>query len=269
MTGINQGVVFNVCRIKGIFSDKIGNEKRFSGTGFWVQESGSNYFVTNKNNLDPTVSFGDSTKLNLFELEIELRNTINGQPIRKTKMFGLADLTQIKVHDSADVAIIKDPQFTEDTGTYQAAGNFRKSDLADAIFFKNHCNVMDVASFIGYPGTSKSQWWDTDWNLGIARTVNIASLPQIPFSHSDVSTSEVCLVSGLSFSGSSGSVVLLHEKGVKPGHGLENPSYSGPKIIGIMSGHWPLPDTTPDMFNHSGLSYFTRSIAILELLENA
>ncbi len=35
MSGINQGVVFDVCRLKAQFADDIGNTKEIVGTGFW------------------------------------------------------------------------------------------------------------------------------------------------------------------------------------------------------------------------------------------
>jgi hypothetical protein len=125
---------------------------------------------------------------------------------------------------------------------------------------------MDAASFIGFAGNKDSQWWDQLWRLGIARTVNIASVPGIPFTHADLKTSDVTLVAGLSFSGSSGSVVILHEKSLKVGDGLVNPHYVPPKVIGIMSGHWWDIGAEPGLFLHSGISYFTRSSSVLSLL---
>ena len=72
------------------------------------------------------------------------------------------------------------------------------------------------------------------------------------------------LVSGLSFSGSSGSAVISHEKGIRLGVGLSGSNYVEPKLVGIMSGHW-WNDEKQDAFQHSGLSYLTSSIAIIDL----
>jgi hypothetical protein len=78
------------------------------------------------------------------------------------------------------------------------------------------------------------------------------------------------LVSGLSFSGSSGSPVFNHPKGSSPGGNVVDRSYVPSKIIGIMSGHfWENPDDPPEMFRHSGLSYLTQSTAILALIAAA
>jgi hypothetical protein len=163
-------------------------------------------------------------------------------------------------------------------------GCFSFGDIANEEFFKNNLNVMDNASFIGFPGKGGHPWYDTFWNLAIARTVNIASHPAVPFTNKEIKTSDVMLVSGLSFSGSSGSPVLSHSKlsgaAVPYLTGAQEPSqlqYSFipiirwinnnityPKLIGIMSGHWEEDASSllggngksgSDVFHHSGLSY--------------
>jgi len=60
-------------------------------------------------------------------------------------------------------------------------------------------------------------------------------------------------------------MVLLHQKGIPPGD-IVDPMYAPPTILGIMSGHWWDVAKEPEMFRHSGLSYFTRSTSILELV---
>jgi hypothetical protein len=98
----------------------------------------------------------------------------------------------------------------------------------------------------------------------------LASIPAVEFRNDAVKTTEVMLVSGLSFSGSSGSPVLNQRKGIPPGGDINDPSYVPSKIIGIMSGHfWENPDDAPEMFRHSGLSYLTKSTAILALIADA
>lgn len=266
MSGINQSVILDVCRLKGVFVNTIGNPIYFSGTGFWIKDNESSVFVTNKHCVDATITDGNDTEYRLKELEIELRLFQGNAPTHSTKFFKIANLSTISCSPQADAAIIRAPIFTKSLGEYRAGEVLGKDDLADQSFFEQKVQIMDVASFIGFPGAGTSQWWDSVWNLGIARSVNIASLPSISFTHKDLRTSDVTLVSGLSFSGSSGSVVILHEKSIKPGAGLSNPAYVPPKILGIMSGHWPEPNTTPKMFSHSGLSYYTRSTSILSLL---
>jgi len=125
---------------------------------------------------------------------------------------------------------------------------------------------MDLVSFLGYPGTGSSQRWDLEWTTPVARLASLASWPHVPFTNFTIPTDDMTLVSGLSFSGSSGSLVLLHEKGIAPGGGIVDPMYAPPTILGIMSGHWREPSDEPAMFRLSGLSYYTGSTAIIELL---
>ena len=266
MSGINQSVVLDVSRIKVEFVDQIGNTKSVSGTGFWLTKGNIDVFVTNKHNIDPTINLGVDTNFKLGRLQIELRFFVGNNPQNVTQFFEV-DLTSstVTASSNADAAIIKTPVFTTDVGAFRRGKSLTTTDLADATFHSEKVELMNVASFIGYPGTKTSQWWDQVWNLGIARLINIASVPGIPFTHPDLKTTDVTLVSGLSFSGSRGSVVILHEKSIKPGAGLSNPSYVPPKILGIMSGHW-WDSEAPAMLNHTGLSYYTRSPAIIELL---
>lgn len=169
----------------------------------------------------------------------------------------------LRLHPTADVAVITAPSFDAAGFGYNF---FSISEIATNDFLHNLVLPMDVASFIGYPGRKGNPWWDELWQMSIARSVNIASVPAIPFSNTEIRTSDVSLVSGLSFSGSSGSPIMSHEKGIRVGNGLIGGTYAEPKLIGIMSGHWWGQESSAGMFFHSGLSYFTRSTAILELL---
>lgn len=76
------------------------------------------------------------------------------------------------------------------------------------------------------------------------------------------------MAAGLSFEGSSGSPVIFLEKGM-PGYTVDNREYIAPRIIGVMSGHITFGKEPPksDLLTpHSGLSYFTKSTTILEIL---
>ena len=267
MSGINIGVVFSVCRMKTTFKSKDGDIIPASGTGFWLEDEAKKpIFITNKHNIDPTLKIKNSTDLEVTSIKIELREQ-NGKDVGAvTKFFTIKNRDNIYSSPDADVAIIKNPDFGE-IGNFKCWPMGKTKDLATNEFFRDKVGIMDLASFIGYPGDSQSEWWDEDWNLGIARMVNIASVPWIPFTHWDITTKDVTLVSGLSFAGSSGSVVILHEKDIKRGCGFFKSSYVPPKIIGIMSGHWKEREI-PQMFNHTGLSYYTRSTAIIELLRS-
>lgn len=265
----NTKIVYAVTQIKTKFSDELGNSRTGTGTGFFLTKTnGEIVYVTNKHNLDP-VLLGLGAGYQLSGLEIQQREYKNNSFTPNTR-FIKVDLnsTQIIYSEIADVSIVISPKFIDQEPSYLHYSLNAEQNLADEKFHLESMEIMDHVSFFGFPGTSSSSWWDMEWNMPIARIASIASLPFIPFSHKEIPTSDVTLVSGLSFTGSSGSLVLLHQKGMPPGD-LIDPSYVAPKIIGIMSGHFKeKPSQESEMFRaHSGLSYYTRSTTIIELLK--
>jgi len=271
MSGISSSVAFSVTQIETTFADDLGNAKGGTGSGFWLElNSGKEVFVTNRHNVDPTVLFGSDTTLKLQGLRLCLRQferIPQSDQIRHspgTKFFPVDDCP-IYASGSSDCAIIV-PQFKEDTAPYEILTIIRQPDLADQTFFREKLEMMDLASFIGFPGRRGIPWWDEVMGLPIARIASIASYPGVDFKNRGIKTADVVLVSGLSFTGSSGSPVISHEKSIKLGKGLINPAYVPPMVIGIMSGHWWDEAETPEMFRHSGLSYLTRSTSILHLI---
>lgn len=264
MSGINQAIFTAVCRLKVRFSDDLGNKKEIIGTGFWVKDGENSFFVTNKHNVDPTLKLGPETKFKLANLEIQLRQQVGTALHQAVSFFEVKNLQSLRIHATADVAVIPNPAFNAPGFGYNW---FSMEELATTEFLTNSVSAMDIASFIGYPGLSGKAWWDEQWQLPIARVTNIASWPAIPFTNNGIKTSDVTLVSGLSFSGSSGSPIIVHEKGIKVGPGLSGARHVEPKVIGIMSGHWWGNESPEDIFFHSGLSYFTRSSSITELLK--
>jgi hypothetical protein len=284
-TNIASHALFFTNQIEVAFVDDIGNPRDILGTGFWVEKEGSHYFVTNRHNVDPSMmKRGENTGLCLHNLKIKLRRKVDDNWSHETAACEVEFHGNIEKHESADVAVIKNPTFINNQREF-TYGCFSLGDIAGELFFIDYLNVMGNASFIGFPGNKGRPWYDDSWNLAIARTVNIASHPAIPFSNKDIKTSDVMLVSGLSFSGSSGSPVLSHKQlgvaAVPELTGVHEPSqWQGclnrtirainnnityPKLIGIMSGHWD-EEADSDVFRHSGLSYLTRSTAILEML---
>jgi hypothetical protein len=86
MSGIDQSVILDVCRLTGSFVDDTGNLKPFSGTGFWIRDNESVIFITNKHNVDATICYGNATKYILYTLEIELRSFKGNDPTSVTKL---------------------------------------------------------------------------------------------------------------------------------------------------------------------------------------
>ncbi len=263
---LDQFSAFAVARMRGRLERPGGRPVEFSASGFWLLTSDEHVlFVTNRHNVDPTLKHGVGTEFNLTAVELQVRGPADGT----VGFYPVTNLsTAIWCAPSADCAVIAAPALAR-SQTLDVGRIFREENLAEAAVFPA-LQITDGASFIGYPGLRGRPWWDQAADLPIARIATIASIPTTEFRNDAVKTTDVMLVSGLSFSGSSGSPVFNQPKGIAPGGDIHDRSYLPSKIIGIMSGHfWENPDDPPEMFRHSGLSYLTKSTAILALVATA
>ncbi len=307
MPGIHFRTVFSVARIQPYFiadgtAREIGAESP-AATGFWVLaqtrqeqlvlEQGRpprispadfvSVFVTNRHVVDQRLTSAGST-FRLSRVEIELRQRHQGERAdiaRETKFFEVSNLeSALFVADTADCAIICAPTWRDDDGRHGPAAAIADSMVAGEDAFANgNIEICQPVAFIGFPHAGGPGWWDTGWNFAIAREASIASLPHVPFTNDSIKTSDVTLLSGLSFNGSSGSPVFTHRKydldhvtaafqlagalNSQPLRAIE------PLLVGIMSGHFNRPADEPEMLRHSGLSYMTRSTTIRALLDQA
>jgi len=286
VSGIPQDALFGVTRISTTFADDAGiNVKHGVGTAFWLTtKRGKLVLVTNRHNLDPSIRFPNNPELKTHSIEIALRSKLGDGPDRvlqpQTRFFKVDESkTRIFVLEKTDCGIVV-PEYEESTVGFGDCTPFQESELADNEFFLTVLKTSDVTSFIGFAGKRKffwdderSEWWDQEWSLPIVRPAFTASYPGFEFHHKEIPFRDVVLVSGLSFSGSSGSPVISHQKSIWTS--LPKPTIGSfePKLIGIMSGHWwgENSDEVPPMFRdyrqHSGISYFTRSTSILCLIE--
>lgn len=267
MSGIPKEVVYSVARLQCTLSDGIGHGREISGTGFWIESGpGKAAFVTNRHNVDASIWPDNQYDLRLVEARIELRRRDGaGNPEDETVFVSLEGIPDcFRVHPTADCAIL-----TEVRGAipraFGAVTPLAQSMLADVAALSANARIMDLVSFIGFPGQSYP-WWDEQANLPIARLASIASDPARSFVNAAIRTTDVALVSGLSFSGSSGSPVFLHEKGIRVTAPLSGGGHVPSQVIGIMSGHLRDKEPEAELLRHSGLSYFTRSTSILELV---
>lgn len=266
----NENLIFTVHRIRTTYIDPVGNTKIGIGTGFWITSpSAKKHFITNKHNLVPSFKFSDSPELILYKVEIELRKVIRDQGFPEKCYFELTSMDCIKNSPDSDCSIIISPKFINHDLTCYPIGDIAKyKDLAtEEEFMSNQIKVMEPAVFLGYPGLRGKHWIDSNWGLPIARQCLLASWPNIPFEHNDIPTKDTLLVSGMSFSGSSGSPVYIYNRGIRPGGTLEDANWRPTKLIGIMSGHFLENEPSQSMFYHSGLSYITRSTSIIDLLK--
>jgi hypothetical protein len=267
MSGIPKNVVYCVSRIHCTFSDGLGHAREISGTGFWVGNGTTTpVFVTNRHNMDATIWEENPHDLKLVRVCLELRKRgTQSELLDETAFFELVDVASVlRLHPSADCAVLMDAKGVV-PAEYRSVTTIDIAMIADGPRLSANAQIMDLVSFVGFPGRTCA-WWDDKANLPIARLGALASDPGRPFSNRAIRTDDVGLVSGLSFSGSSGSPLFLHEKGIRVGQGLSGGAYVPPQVIGIMSGHMQDVEPGEELLNHTGLSYFTRSTSILELI---
>jgi len=284
-SGINSQILDKITeqaitRLKVVFVHNTGHEKEpIGGTAFWIKtKEGEDVLVTNKHNVFPEMKDAKYKGYKVASLSVQLRKKNKGGFDKETKFFEI-DLENMEgfVHTSADVALIFNPTFKDDSTTNNNGcfgySSILYSNIADENWIVETTSMLDAVAFIGYP----KSWYDDVWELPIARKAEMASGPKKSFDKKGI-TSDVTLVTGLSFGGSSGSPVIILPKGIQAisvktssaEGGTENFTYIPAKVVGIMSGHldWVVVKAKEDLLTpHSGLSYFTRSSTILEMLE--
>jgi hypothetical protein len=269
MIDITEAVALKVTRIRTTFSDDIGNQPRHCiGTAFWLETAEGNYvLVTNRHNVDPRLLFADPDGWDLTSVEIELRWVEDEEaddPTKgRTEFFAISEPETRLFLSPNDCALLADPfDARPHQYAHQGISHFHEQDLATEQYLIEEMAMLAPVFFIGFPNT----WWDQERTLPIARMANVGSMGE--FHNAGIKTGDVCLVTGLSFGGSSGSPVVAFGKQVAAG---SLGSYNlPPKLVGVMSGHFPFKEQDrPGMPLHAGLSYFTRSTSILGLIEQA
>lgn len=253
-----------VTRIKVTFEREDGNPVLISGTAFWMIDTFSRpALVTNRHNVDPEMKL-KGRGFRLARLEVMMRGVDRAPHFCEVDD---AANSVVRLDGRFDCAVIVEPSVHQPRLPVQTIG-FKSEHVADHAHF-NRLSIADSSLFIGYPGSNGSAWWDQSSELPIARGATLGSIPSEDFKNAQLSADDVGLVSGLSFSGSSGSPVFNVQKGISPGGDLEDPSHVPMKLIGIMSGHWQDDSELPSMLRHTGLSYYTRSTAIVATLVEA
>jgi hypothetical protein len=211
-------------------------------------------FVTNRHNLDLGLREEGASGLQLSDVEIDLHHVVGNVAYPETRFFSVINPTScIRLHPNADCAVLADPKF-DCSAEFKDQIPVSLSELADREFLREKVQIMDFASFIGFPGSDEAPWLDEQATLPIARMASIASTPERAFVNQGILTEDVVLVSGFSFSGSSGSLVFSHRKGLRATPPLIA-DFVPAKLVGIMSGHRVEAGILPDMLDHTGLSY--------------
>lgn len=251
--------LLSVVRIETTLANDVGDSKSGSATAFFVRgRNGHAYLVTNKHNVTGLVL---GPRYSLVRLAVHVRQFDGDTPRPETQLveFPLDDTRRLLHHETSDVSIYDTHNLGLPDG-HRIAVWMEENYVAEQRVH-DVLQPMDFVSFIGFPGRRGDPWIDKVWHTPIARLASISSMPGVPFTNDKVPTTDVTLVNGLSFAGSSGSLVISHARD----WAVLGRDPVPVQVVGIMSGGW-----NADPFGeNSGMSYYTRSTSILELLHKA
>ncbi|WP_134940933.1 MULTISPECIES: hypothetical protein [Ralstonia solanacearum species complex] len=111
---------------------------------------------------------------------------------------------------------------------------------------------------------ASAPWHDKKEKRPIFRSGTIASDPRYNYSFEDTVAGDCVAYEAFSYGGSSGGPVLALQKGLKPGAGISMTGYRPARLVWINTGHLK---EMAGSNRHSGMSYFYKSTALLELID--
>lgn len=270
--GLTNQFLYTAHKISVVFRDHIGNTKTGSGTCFVVvNKFGKPVLVTNRHMLD--IQYGK--KNSAFEEYKLVKITLSGKRSSSQDKYPLGDAKWelddknivFSKNEKNDIACIKNLTASNPSNiSYYLTRDL----LATKEDFENNLNACDFLAFPGFP-----EWHDKRDNRPIMRTGTISSDPRFPYFYSKGDGSfidgECVAYEAFSYSGSSGSPVFAVQKGPQPGVGISFPGFRRLMCVGINAGHINVKKSEGDPKNegvHSGISYFYKSSAILDLIDD-
>lgn len=156
-----------------------------------------------------------------------------------------------------DVAVIVQPTLHVRGGrSHEIAFFINHAELADDAWIAANLWVCDFVAFPGFP-----PWHDKLAQRPILRTGTISSDPRVHYSDEPIPKGRRVAYEAFSFGGSSGSPVFAPPRGIQGGAGVKVEGFRDGRLIGVNAGH-----LMAAQGGHSGVSYFIKSSAILELL---
>lgn len=242
----------NVLFGKFHFFDDLGSpqNRSFQGTLFTVAHGNEKYLVTNRHNVDFTLIDENKVNARLMKVEVTYRWRFDGQS-HETSVVEIPEGTPIYVDDNKfnDVAVI-DISDVKLEGVKLSRANINIISFLEKDNFDKHAQYVDQLNFIGFP----CNFWDQENHLPITREAMISSIPNLNYSGGKLPLADRILVSGLSFSGSSGSLVT-NKRGA---------------YMGVMAGHYELDNVEglSQFQKHAGLSFFIKGYVIRNIIKN-
>ena len=234
-----------------------------TGTGFFVQKDDDLFLITNRHVAELTYSHPEYADAVLKECYCEGYESIS-------KDFTPSTYTSIKIENCCDfvfhsnpnndIACLKNPQYIIGTsGTITLPIPY--SLLATKEQIDTQLMVCDTVAYPGFPNL-----YDKKNKTPIFRMGSIASDPRVGYAPNATDPdADRIAYEGFSSSGASGSPVFAIQKGFKTGKGISAPDgfYRPVLLVGINAGHYSNEE------GHSGISWFYKSSAIIEIIESS
>lgn len=265
--GVSNAYLYTAARITVAVALRDQTLVTHTGTAFFVQNSsGVMCLVTNRHMLDAGYNkdrdkFLGATlaSVSLEYFSTQSRDT-SVRPDHRLMINIVLDQSPITFAADyfEDVAAFIDPKVLNFPDANVPIEFFLTApELADDIWIEANLSVCDFVAFPGFP-----PWHDQRECRPILRTGTIASDPRANYSDVPQPRGRRIAYEAFSFGGSSGSPVFATQKGFQGGSGITVAGYREGRIVGINAGH--LEGTHG---RHSGVSYFIKSSAILDLIE--
>ena len=267
--GLSNGYLYTAFRITTVFVLRNCETPITKvGTAFLVRNRADvNCFVTNRHMVD--LGYGDlsgkyksATLITVsFEMFVAPAEDRMAKPVHRSILHVDEPRASLKFAADyfEDVACFVNPIVRYDfRHTNLISFYVEWTHLADEAWIDSQLSVSDFVAFPGYP-----PWYDKLENRPILRTGTIASDPRANYSNTTKPEGRRVAYEAFSFGGSSGSPVYATPKGMRGGNGIEVSGYREGRLVGINAGH-----LEGSFGTHSGVSYFVKSSAILELINN-
>lgn len=234
-----------------------------TGTGFFVRKDNDIYLITNRHVVELTYAHPeyDGAVLKHFLIEGYECAEVGKLPSQYSTL-AIKNANDFVVHPNRfnDIACLKNPQCDLDISKSNTISlPIAYEMLATVEEINTKLTVCDTIAYPGFP-----QWYDKKNSTPIFRMGTIASDPRVGYACkiTDPDADRVAY-EGFSSSGASGSPVFAIQRGFQVGKGINAPEgfYRRVMLVGINAGHF-----SDDHDHHSGISYFYKSSAIIDVI---
>lgn len=268
--GLNNDFLYCAYKIETTFKDDQNTIKNAQGTAFFVKNKrGDLCLITNRHVVDIRYLDKNSQYIRFRLTTMRLRGKGKEQASMMPDLeqyYLVVDFDKAIYHSNRenDIACIISPRVISLTSTDNPANvtieyfipyNF----IATQEDYRTNLSICDFVAFPGFP-----EWHDRRGNRPILRVGTLASDPRYDYSSKEEYQGAQVAYEAFSFGGSSGSPIFAVQKGLRPGAGLSFSGFRDLLFIGINAGHLPVAGSYGQ---HSGISYFYKSTAILEIIE--